>query len=112
MGSALRRIVRSLLVVISTLILVEVLLHLIGVNVPPAPLYPGDIVHAEDSMLDPDLGWKLPPNSEGIEKTVDYEVPVRANAQGFRSSHDFAAPKTHPRIVFLGDSFTQGSGVL
>ncbi len=77
----------------------------------PVPLYPGDVAVLRDRTFDAVLGWKLPPGEAIRETTADYEVTYLANAQGFRSRHDFAAPSIAKRIAFLGDSFTFGSGV-
>lgn len=89
----------------------EGVLRLSGSEIYPVPLYPGDIVAERDRTYDPVIGWKLPPGETIREITADYDVPYEANAQGFRSRYDFAAPATARRIAFLGDSFTFGSGV-
>ncbi len=93
------------------LALAEGILRLSGAEIYPVPLYPGDVVAERDRTYDAALGWKLPPGETIHEITADYDVTYVANAQGFRSRYDFAAPSPARRIAFLGDSFTFGSGV-
>jgi len=93
------------------LVLAEGLLRLSQSEIYPVPLYPGDVAAERDRTYDAAIGWKLPPGETIHEITADYDVTYVANAQGFRSRYDFAAPSTARRIAFLGDSFTFGSGV-
>lgn len=59
---------------------------------------------------DKSLGWKLKKNIEGRDKTFEWDVYYKTNAEGFRDT-------THPltkegkRILILGDSITEGMGV-
>jgi hypothetical protein len=78
---------------------------------PEPPLYPGDRETLRDESFDEVLGWKLPPNREITETKEEYSVTYRANRQGFRSPYDFEEQFSGPRIAFVGDSFTFGSGV-
>ena len=97
--------------IVAAVVLVEGLLRLLAVSMPPVPLYPGDRDPVRDATWDAAIGWKLPPEAEIPEVTADYSVVYRSNSQGFRSSRDFPPPSGRERIVFLGDSFTFGSGV-
>ena len=97
-------------------VLIEGLLRLVGVSMPPVPLYPGDREAVRDVTYDPLVGWKLPPNASIPETTPDYSVVYHSNGLGFRAAREVSpAPRSadavDERIVFLGDSFTFGSGV-
>jgi len=61
---------------------------------------------------DPLLGWHRTPGTRRDLVTGGRSQPDTANSQGFRSDHDFTAevPSGRYRIVFLGDSFTHGTG--
>ncbi len=114
-GAPRRRGAARLLVVVgatlAALVGCELLLALLGGEIYPPPLFPGDLVAVVDATTDPRIGWKLPPSSVSEETTADYSVVYRANRQGFRSPHDFDATWPGPRLAFLGDSYTFGSGV-
>ena len=101
-------LVSSLLV---TVVLVEILLRLAGTGMPPPPLYPGDREAVRDRTWDAHVGWKLPPNANPGETTADYSITYRSNRLGFRGDDDALGSPATERIVFLGDSFTFGSGV-
>ena len=66
---------------------------------------------SSEYKYDPLLGWKLTPGRRD-RVTEGGSQPDTTNAQGFRSDHDFTAevPSGRYRIVFLGDSFTHGTG--
>lgn len=106
-----RRAIAVATATVAALVLAEVALRLSRAEIYPVPLYPGDVAAERDRTFDAALGWKLPPGETIREVTADYDVVYVANAQGFRSLYDFAAPTTMRRIAFLGDSFTFGSGV-
>ncbi len=110
-----RKALASLASTLLALVLAEGALRLFGGEIYPVPLYPGDVVAVRDRTYDAVIGWKLAPGEPIRETTADYDVTYEVNAQGFRSSHDFAArppaSSVTRRIAFLGDSFTFGSGV-
>ncbi len=61
----------------------------------------------------PRIGYRFIP---GVKARVPHETGgyfVRANAQGFRSDHDFDVnkPSGMRRVLLFGDSFTAGDGV-
>lgn len=56
----------------------------------------------------PDLGYVLRPNSEGVHSSLEYTNAFKINSFGVR---DDEASLAHPKLVFLGDSFTMGWGV-
>jgi hypothetical protein len=63
---------------------------------------------------DPDLGWKLKPNFEGIEQKKEFLIHVRINENGFRDEsydEDEIESGSAFRILGVGDSFTYGYGV-
>ncbi len=105
------RLLLAALAALAALVLVEALLWITGRTLYPAPVYPGDVEAGHDATVDPLIGWKLPPGESLIDETVDFRVAYRGNPQGFRSPHDFSRPAPGRRIVFLGDSYTFGSGV-
>ncbi len=100
-------------------LLCELGLWLSGDTIFPPPLYPGDVEAIRDETYDPQLGWKLPPDTALPETTDEYSVTYRSNRRGFRSVRDFASPEEDRldaevpgrRIALLGDSYTFGSGV-
>ncbi len=61
------------------------------------------------SQFDPELYYTLKPNvTGGSFRNLEYDVAIRANRAGVR---DDDASLDHPRVIFLGDSFTMGWGV-
>lgn len=81
-------------------------------SLPPGPLYPGDVIAEPDATFDALVGWKLPPSKVIDEQNADYSVQYRSNPQGFRSPHNFDRLRGRTRrLVFVGDSYTFGSGV-
>lgn len=109
-----KRAARWLLLLISlalSIVLIEGLLRLVAVSMPAPPLYPGDREAVRDATYDAVLGWKLEPSATYRETKPDYSVAYRSNSQGFRADREFSPDLGDERIVFLGDSFTFGSGV-
>lgn len=104
----LRLLAASLLLV---LLVAEVGLRLIGIE-PPYPIYyPGEIAPGTSPHRDPRIGWKMLANEEIREHSPEYDVVYRASRQGFRTPWDIEAPYVGETIVFLGDSYTFGTGV-
>ena len=93
------------------LVLCELVLRLGAGQIYPTPLYPGDRQIERDATFDPLIGWKLPPDAVLQEQHDEYSITIRGNRQGFRSAHDFDSPTPLKKLVFLGDSYTFGSGV-
>ena len=106
----IRKLALALATTAGAILACEALLALAGVSSHP-PLYPGDVTPVEDQTFDPWIGWKMPPEALLPETTEDYSVTYRSNRQGFRSRREFEVESGVRRIVFLGDSFTFGSGV-
>lgn len=107
---ALKNLLLSLGATLAVMLAVEGVCAVFGVTFHATPFYPGDVTETVDANSDPWTGWKLPPSQDIPESTADYSVTYRSNAQGFRSRHDFASEPPGRGIVFLGDSYTFGSG--
>jgi hypothetical protein len=89
----------------------EIFLHLVDAQVPHPALYPGERVAPQDAGSDPAIGWKLPLSTVLNEVPEDYEISYRSNEAGFRNDHELSEETDRRKVVFLGDSFTFGSGV-
>jgi hypothetical protein len=60
---------------------------------------------------DPEIGWRMRPNSEFSVENDEYRVTYRSNALGFRDGRR-SEPKPRVRtIALVGDSFAFGQGV-
>jgi hypothetical protein len=72
-------------------------------------------LHRAFKIYHPTIGFLYVPNSfTKVPWGEQGPFFVRANKQGFRSNFDFCEKKKSDkdkRIVFLGDSYTDGSGV-
>jgi len=110
-----RRVILKFLIAVSATIAVLVVCELgllvAGASLNQPPLYPGDRVPVRDNTWDSRVGWTLPADAELTETTEDYTVVYRSDASGFRDRRLDDAQKSGTSIVFLGDSFTFGSGV-
>ena len=75
--------------------------------------YVGEYANRSGGMFiaDPAIGWKMQPNTQQQVVTEDFRILYRANAQGFRSAHDFDAVQPLARVAVVGDSFSFGVGV-
>ncbi|MBN1593522.1 MAG: SGNH/GDSL hydrolase family protein [Candidatus Coatesbacteria bacterium] len=61
---------------------------------------------------DPLLGWSKIPNEEGLYIRPEYEVHEKINSKGLRGPEiPYEKPDGEFRILFLGDSFTEGYAV-
>jgi hypothetical protein len=89
----------------------ELGLVLAGASLNDPPLYPGDRKGVHDNTWDPLIGWKLPADAILHETTEDYTVSYRSSLLGFRNQRQEVEAESDHQIVFLGDSFTFGSGV-
>ena len=60
----------------------------------------------------PVLGkWNLP-NAEGLQQRMEYRTRIKINSKGLRGPEkEYGKPQDKKRILFLGDSFTFGTGV-
>lgn len=90
----------------------ELTLRMIGRFAPPP--YPPRPRQPELYEANPAYGYALRPS-----RTATYDYPpdaprtitVRADAYGFRNSHDISARDGRLRVLVLGDSYTFGEGV-
>lgn len=59
------------------------------------------------------LGWAPIPGARARHNGVEFSVPIRINAQGFRADREYSLepPPGVLRVVAVGDSFTFGNGV-
>ena len=58
---------------------------------------------------DPVLGWRKIPNKKGRHITSEYNVEEKMNSLGLRGpEHPFEKDSGEFRILFLGDSYTEG----
>jgi len=110
-SSIKRKVALAIVSSVLSLFLFELLLAVFHVSFSAPPLYPGDIEPEYDQTTDPLIGWKLPPSAVVSETTDDYSVSYTSNSLGFRATREFDAASTPQPIVFLGDSYTFGSGV-
>lgn len=110
-GGCRGRVLLAALTLALALLAVEILLRIVGVEAPFPVHEPGEIVPAENPHADPRLGWKMLPHEVVREQTGEFDVVYEANAQGFRTPWDLDADFDGESIVFLGDSYTQGTGV-
>jgi hypothetical protein len=106
-----RKVALALLSSVVSLLLLELLLALFHASFAPPPLYPGDAEPVHDQTSDPFIGWKMPPSTVVSGTTADYTVSYTSNSLGFRATRDLDAASISAPIVFLGDSYTFGSGV-
>ena len=92
------------------LVLAEAILVLAGWFAPGDPVFPGDLHESE--LIDPLVGWTMPPNMLRWDRPPhgEFDVEYQANSLGFRDD-EFTTPASDRSIAFLGDSFTFGAGV-
>ncbi len=58
------------------------------------------------------LGWEKTPGTEGFFQRGDIKIHERLNSKGLRSpDYDYEKPARTYRILFVGDSFTEGYDV-
>src|SRR5690242_15673527 len=63
-------------------------------------------------MADPDVDYRLRPNTQGHMSSPEYSADIRINSLGFRGAEISPAKKPGvARVLFLGDSFTFGHGL-
>jgi len=91
----------------------EILLRL----VPPPTLASGQrlrqIGNVNPPFLmipDPEIGWAMAPNFEGVSRDDRWSVSIKTNSLGLRD-REYGPPGPGPRILAIGDSFTFGYGV-
>ncbi|HLE07186.1 MAG TPA: SGNH/GDSL hydrolase family protein [archaeon] len=89
--------------IIITLILVEIGLHII--DIPKYSTYAGSFRRADQTYH-----HALIPNTTAKVRTEEFDVIERVNNVGLRN-RDINLTKAKYRILMLGDSFTEGSGV-
>ena len=110
-----RRIAAAALAAILGLVAVEVLLRVVEPFAFEPPLYPGDRVAieraGEQTVLDPEVGWRFAPFAEVEDRRPDFHVVYRCGEDGFRAPLERSAEAEARRVAFVGDSFTFGVGV-
>lgn len=106
-----RKITASVVASVLCLVIMELALGLIRGPVNSPVRYPGDIEPESDATTDPLIGWKLPPSSVTPERNDEFSVSYTSNSLGFRSLREFDPASPQAKFVFLGDSYTFGSGV-
>jgi hypothetical protein len=77
------------------------------------PYYPGERVAdppKRSTVVDANVGWRFAPNAVIDDKTSEFHVMYRTNADGFRAMLPREASERN-RVLFVGDSFTFGLGV-
>jgi hypothetical protein len=102
---------RVLLIVISSLIGVAAVEIAVRVVAPcPIPGYSYQAPQKQFFQHDPALGWRGRPNAEGRFTSVDFDVAVKHDSGGFRTS---GVPHAEGKrnVIVLGDSFGWGWGV-
>jgi hypothetical protein len=104
------------LLVMGTVVLLDIGLRFVpGLwNVRPRPrAYVGEHRSRESPnfLADSVIGWRIRPGHQFRWREAGRITTYRANAQGFRSPHDFATRPRGALIALLGDSFTFGTGV-
>ena len=82
---------------------------------PPEPRwFPGDHVSSTtmsgSGVFDETVGWKLQPG-EVLDATSDFEVSYSIGPDGWRSTSNEGDEAARFTAVFVGDSFTFGTGV-
>ncbi len=99
---------RLLLVVISLFLSVAALEGAARTLVWSWTREPGVVRHPF-ARFDPELGWSKPPNVSGILRRSEYRASLRINSRGLRGPEiPLDKPKGVPRVLLLGDSFTEG----
>ena len=84
---------------------------------PPQPLtHVGEHADRErrNFVADPRIGWRMRPGASFVWRTEGVDFPFRAGPDGFRVDERDDPPPPDPaapRIAFVGDSFTFGTGV-
>ncbi|MEO8584670.1 MAG: GDSL-type esterase/lipase family protein [Acidobacteriota bacterium] len=61
--------------------------------------------------IDPELGWTLRPDIDGLASDEPWQAGLRTNAFGFRDVAHAGKAAGVTRVAVLGDSFVFGSGV-
>jgi lysophospholipase L1-like esterase len=83
-----------------------------GMRLFTEPVEASTVHHRLFCEFDPQLGWRKKTNSSGFHITTEYQVFERLNSCGLRGrEHSFARRSGEYRILFLGDSFTEGYSV-
>ena len=96
----------ALFSILSSLVLLEVALHVVG--------YPRTKTSHQRFYVehDPQRGWRNVPNADGWFSTDEYDVHLQYNARGIRGPEiPYEKPAGTFRVVILGDSFIEGYSV-
>lgn len=87
---------------IVSLLVAEAVLQLVS-----TPVFPSH--HQIFCEYDSLLGWKKIPSFTGLHRTIEYEIEERINSLGLRGPEiSITPPAGVKRVLFLGDSFTEG----
>jgi len=88
------------------MLFVEVILRVTGMS--PASMTPLNTFHRSD----PEVGWVGVPSFRSRFKTLNFDVVVETNGEGFRRVDSTVEPAPEaPEIWLFGDSFAWGWGV-
>jgi len=96
----------ALISVLFSLVLLEVVLHVVG--------YPRTKTSHQRFYVEHDVqrGWRNVPNADGWFSTDEYDVHLQYNARGIRGPEvPYEKPAGTFRVVILGDSFIEGYSV-
>lgn len=107
-GSRVRELSRGVMLTIVSLVVCLVVLE-IAVRL----MEPREVMRYFYSQDDPILHHRFKPNATGWYKTNEFNTDYKINSLGLRDrEYSIEKPANTFRILMLGDSFTEGDGVL
>jgi len=111
-----RKLLLSLAAIVLDLLLLEAACRVSGAFPPDPITWPGQYENQESRVFvaDRELGWRLRPGADFPWPTEGVDYRILAGAEGFRiddSPPAAPADPAAPRVDFVGDSFTFGTGV-
>ncbi|HET6163116.1 MAG TPA: SGNH/GDSL hydrolase family protein [Planctomycetota bacterium] len=111
-----QKLLLALAAVVLDLLLLEAACRVSGAFPPDPITWPGQYENRESRVFsaDRELGWRLRPGADFPWPTEGVDYRILAGAEGFRiddSPPAAPADPAAPRVDFVGDSFTFGTGV-